>query len=50
VAIVELEEGIRLHTSIVDCAPEALAVGLPVEVVFTPVNDEVTLPRFRLRE
>ena len=49
VGIVELEEGIRLHSSIVGCANEALRVGLPVEVVFERVNDEVTLPRFRPR-
>ena len=49
VAIVELEEGIRTHTTIVDCANDALRVGLPVEVTFDKVNDEVTLPRFRPR-
>jgi len=49
VAIVELDEGIRLHANVVDCAPDALRVGLPVEVVFQRVNDEITLPRFRPR-
>jgi uncharacterized OB-fold protein len=49
VAIVELEEGPRLHTNVVECAPEALRVGMPVEVVFERVNDEVTLPKFRPR-
>jgi uncharacterized OB-fold protein len=48
VAIVELEEGIRLHTNIIDHPADKLAVGLPVEVVFTKVNDEVTLPRFKI--
>jgi uncharacterized OB-fold protein len=48
-AIVELEEGIRMHTSIVGCPNEALQIGLPVEVVFDQLNDEVTLPRFRPR-
>ena len=49
VATVELDEGIRLHTSVVDCANDTLAVGMAVEVVFDRVNDEVTLPRFRPR-
>ena len=49
VVIVELEEGVRLHASVVDCPNDALRVGLPVEVVFDKVNDEVTLPRFRPR-
>jgi hypothetical protein len=47
VAIVELAEGLRMHTSIVGCANEDLRVGMPVEVVFEKINDEVTLPKFK---
>lgn len=46
-AIVELEEGPRMMTNIVDCDPDRLAVGMPVEVVFRPVADDVTLAVFR---
>ena len=46
VAIVELDEGIRLHTNIIDCANEDLAIDMPVEVVFEKVDDEVTLLYF----
>lgn len=46
-AIVELEEGPRMMTNIVDCDPAALAVGMPVEVTFRPATDDVTLPVFR---
>ena len=49
VAIIELEEGIRLHSTIRDCPNDELSIGMPVEVVFDRVNDEVTLPRFRPR-
>jgi len=49
VAIVELEEGPRLHTNIVDCANEAIYIGMPVEVVFEKANDEIALPKFRPR-
>ena len=49
VAIVEVEEGIRLHANVVECGPDELRVGLPVEVVFERVNDEITLPKFRPR-
>ena len=49
VAVVELEEGPRLHANVVECANEDLRVGLPVEVVFEKVNDEVTLPKYRPR-
>jgi uncharacterized OB-fold protein len=47
VAIVELAEGIRLHTNIVDCANEDLRIGMPVVVTFEKVDDEITLPKFR---
>lgn len=49
VAIVELAEGVRLHANVVDCANEELRIGLPVEVTFAKVDDEVTLPKFRPR-
>ena len=47
VAIVELDEGPRLHSRIVGGANESLAIGLPVEVVFEKKNDDVTMPYFR---
>ncbi|MFM8411223.1 MAG: Zn-ribbon domain-containing OB-fold protein [Alphaproteobacteria bacterium] len=46
VAIVELDEGPRLHTNLVDVDPAAIRIGLPVRVVFDPQNDEISLPRF----
>lgn len=51
IAVVELEEGGRMMTNIVgleDPTSEALPVGAPVEIVFEDVNDQVTLPKFRL--
>ncbi len=47
VALVELEEGVRMPTNIVGCAPEAIRAGMTVEVVFHDVSAEITLPRFR---
>jgi uncharacterized OB-fold protein len=49
VAIVELEEGPRLHTNIVGCANDAIQIGMPVEVVFDKVADDTSLVRFRPR-
>jgi len=49
VAIVELDEGPRLHGNVVECENAELTIGSPVEVVFDAVDDEVTLPKFRLR-
>ena len=46
-AIVELEEGPRLVTNIVDCPNEELRVDMPVEAVYDDVSEETTLVRFR---
>ena len=45
--VVELEEGVRLLSHVIDCAPDALEMEMPVEVVFEAASDEVTLPLFR---
>jgi uncharacterized OB-fold protein len=45
--VVELDEGVRLVSNVVDLAPEELRLGLPVEVVFDAVTPETTLPKFR---
>lgn len=45
--VVEMEEGVRLLSRVVGCAPDELVIGMPVEVEFVPVSDEVTLPFFR---
>ena len=45
--VVEMEEGVRLLSSVIDCAPEELEIGMPVEVTFQDVTDEVSLPKFR---
>ncbi len=47
VAIVQLEEGPRMLSNIVDIAPAELRVDLPVTVVFDRVSDTISLPRFR---
>ncbi len=48
VVVVELEEGVRLVSNLVDFAPEGLRLDLPVEVVFDDVTPEFTLPKFRV--
>jgi uncharacterized OB-fold protein len=46
-AVVELEEGPRLMTNIIDCPPDALRVGMDVEVAFRDLTDEWAAPVFR---
>jgi acetyl-CoA acetyltransferase len=45
--VIELEEGVRMVSWLVDVPPNELRLDLPVEVVFDDVTPEVTLPKFR---
>jgi uncharacterized OB-fold protein len=49
VVVVQLDEGVRLLSNLVDCALAEVRIGLPVEVVFEDVTADVTLPKFRPR-
>jgi uncharacterized OB-fold protein len=46
VATVELQEGPRLITNIVNCEPEAVRANMPVRIVYNDVTDEVALVQF----
>ena len=48
VVVVELDEGPRMTSNLVEADPAEIKVGLPVEVVWDDVTAEVTLPKFRL--
>jgi uncharacterized protein len=47
IAYVELTEGPRVMTNIVECDVETVAVGMPVEVVFHDTGQGNALYRFR---
>ena len=42
IAQVDLEEGLRILTNLVDCSSSDLQIGMPLAI-----TDEVTLPKFR---
>lgn len=46
--VVQLDEGPFLVSNLVDIDNDAIAVGLPVEVTFVDLDDELTLPQFRV--
>ena len=50
VAIVELEEGVRMMTRIIDAPRERVTIGAPVQVSFETSAEGVKLPYFRLVE
>ena len=47
VVLVELAEGPRMISTLVDAPPETVGLGQAVEVVFDTIAPEVALPRFR---
>ena len=46
VAIVELDEGPHLMSNLVNCAPEAAAIGMKVKVAFREIGENSVLPVF----
>ena len=49
IAVVQLAEGVKFATNIIDCpqTPEAIKLDMALELAPTKVTDEITLPTFR---
>jgi uncharacterized OB-fold protein len=47
VAVIELDEGPRMVSNVIGIAPDKLACDLRVEVVYQPITDTITLPKFK---
>jgi hypothetical protein len=47
VALVDLEEGIRMMTNVVGCPPDEVHSGMAVAVTWEPLSDGRQLPLFR---
>jgi uncharacterized OB-fold protein len=45
-AVVDLAEGPRMMTNVVDCDPDTLDVGMALRVTYRDLTDEVTVPVF----
>ena len=46
-AVVDLEEGVRMVGELVDIEPEKIEIGMPVAVDFRRIDDDLTLPVWR---
>lgn len=46
-AIIELDEGWRMNSNIINIPPKDVKIGMRVEVVFDDVTEEFTLPKFQ---
>jgi len=45
-ALVDLDEGVRIQTSIVGVPNDELSIGTRVSAVFVPASDEIAVPMF----
>jgi hypothetical protein len=46
VALIDLEEGVRIASNVVGCDPDDVYAAMPLQVIFKQVTDGVTLPIF----
>jgi hypothetical protein len=46
VVTVELEEGVRLLANLLNCAPEAVRIGMPVRLCWERLSDDINYPSF----
>lgn len=48
-AMIDLDEGVRIMSNLPDCDPASVRVGAEVDVFFEKVDDDVAVPLFKLR-
>ncbi|MQF83072.1 hypothetical protein FIM02_02790 [SAR202 cluster bacterium AD-802-E10_MRT_200m] len=48
IAVVELDEGIRMMTNLVEIAPNpcSLSIGMPLRISYQEISESITLPNF----
>ncbi|MDX1510354.1 MAG: OB-fold domain-containing protein [Nitriliruptorales bacterium] len=46
-ALLELDEGIRFVSNLVNIEPEAVEIGMPVELTWVELDPTLTIPAFR---
>lgn len=49
-ALVDLEEGVRLYAQITDCAPEGVYIGMPVQAWIADLIEDMKIPKFKPAE
>jgi uncharacterized OB-fold protein len=48
-ALIDLEEGVRVMSNLVEVDPSAITIGMPVSVEFRPTRDDAAVPVFKPR-
>ncbi|MCE2391564.1 MAG: Zn-ribbon domain-containing OB-fold protein [Proteobacteria bacterium] len=44
-----LDEGVHFQSQVLDCPPDEIYAEMPVEAVFVPASEDITLVKFRRR-
>jgi 3-oxo-4,17-pregnadiene-20-carboxyl-CoA hydratase alpha subunit len=47
IALIDLDEGVRMVGEVVDVADDQIEIGMPLRVDFTRIDDDLTLPSWR---
>ena len=42
-----MDEGVHVVSEVLDCAPEEITAGMPVQATFVRASDDITLVKFR---
>jgi uncharacterized OB-fold protein len=50
VVVIKLAEGAKMISNVVGITYDQIRIGMPVEVVFEDISDEITLPKFQPRK
>ena len=48
VAVIELNERVKMMSNVVGCKPDEVKCDMSVEVIFEDITEEFTLPKFKL--
>jgi uncharacterized OB-fold protein len=46
VAMIDLDEGVRIMSNVIGCAPEIVTIGMRVRCIFERIDDDVGVPVF----
>jgi len=47
IALIDLPEGPRMMSNVTGCDPDAVHIGMPVEVWFEPATEDIAIPKFK---
>ena len=46
VALIDLDEGVRMLSNVIDCDPQSITIGMRVRCICERIDDDVGIPLF----